>query len=143
MISIHHHMQTRHHIVMTWNHLVMASHRRHRFHPSQYGIITPFRLSLYGIISPYLPVWHHFAILHIPLYDITASSYTFIVESCCHPILSGWHQQYHILPHHYRETHPAPSLRGITSCPIITGNHIMPRACGEHIIPHHYGDHSS
>jgi hypothetical protein len=99
----------------------MVSHHHYMFHPSQYGITTspyvspililPFHIYLYGIILPF----------YISLYGITASSFTSIVESCCHPILSGWHQQYHILPHHYRESHPAPLLQGITSCPIITG----------------------
>jgi hypothetical protein len=52
---------------------------------------------------------------HLSLYDIIASLYASIVESCCHPILLD-------------------DISNITSCHITTGNHIM---------PHHYGDHSS
>jgi hypothetical protein len=131
MISIHHHMQARYPIIiMGFTHPSMVSFH-HFIYPCM-ASFTPFHfpvwhhschfISLYGIIPAisFIPIWHPFAIYpymasfrHLSLYDITASSYPFIVESCCHPILSGWHQQYHILPHHSGESHPAPSLRGI------------------------------
>jgi hypothetical protein len=70
------------------------------------------------IISPF----------HQSLYDITTSSYTSIVESFCHPsLLDGINNitpcpiitGNHILPHHYGESHHAPSLWA--SCIIILG----------------------
>jgi hypothetical protein len=119
-------MQARHHIIIAWIHLAMVSHHRHRFHPFIHPCKASFRLlSPYGIISPFytypctisqphrtLPLLNHVATQSFP----------------------GWHQQYHILPHHYGESHPAPSLRGITSCPVHAGNTSYPIITG---IIHH------
>jgi hypothetical protein len=63
----------------------IVSHHHHMFHPSLYGIISTF---------------------HLSLHDITASSYTLIVGSCCHPILLD-------------DINNITSC--ITSCPIIMG----------------------
>jgi hypothetical protein len=128
----------------------MSSHSTaHDINSSSYANMTAHHhhmdSSCYGITSsPYIspiPVWYHIITIRF-IHPCMASFCHFIypcMASFCHFIypctISLPHCTHQLLlpssPFWMASTisYPAPSLQGITSCPIIMGNHIL---------PHHY-----